>query len=137
MAAFAESGFEESRGNEFRPTRAVVLSEMSTREKEKYYALLMENDARFYLDQGQTDEIYIANLRILAPGVKKEKKKNIGKDKKNKTRKNKSKQPNSIDKKIKQRVHMGNSDSNRKIFFFITRLHITLELQKRNTSPSF
>ena len=71
---------EAARASEFRPTRVVVLSEMSTRDKEKYYNMLIESGARFYQDQGQSDEIYIANLRVLAPGVKKEKKKNVGKD---------------------------------------------------------
>lgn len=80
--AFADASVEysSSKASEFRPTRAVVLSEMSTKEKEKYYTLLLENGARFYLDQGQSDEIYIANIRVLAPGVKKEKKKGFSKD---------------------------------------------------------
>ena len=82
MASFADASVEysSSKASEFRPTRAVVLSEMTTKEKEKYYTLLLENGARFYLDQGQSDEIYIANIRVLAPGVKKEKKKGFSKD---------------------------------------------------------
>jgi len=71
VASATGADYDASRASEFRPTRAVVLSEMSTRDKEKYYKLLIESGARFYLDQGQTDEIYIANLRMLAPGVKK------------------------------------------------------------------
>lgn len=66
-------------GEVWQASRCVVLSEVpSTREKEKYYALLLENEARFFVDEGQTphgdEEVYIANLRLLAPGIKKEKK---------------------------------------------------------------
>ena len=58
---------------EWAPSRCVVLSECSTREKEKYYSLLLENEARFFVEDGQAGEIFVANLRLLAPGVKKEK----------------------------------------------------------------
>ena len=58
--------------NVFFGSRAVVLSELSTREKEKYYNLLLESDVRFYVDEDQPD-VYVSNLRLLAPGVKKEK----------------------------------------------------------------
>jgi hypothetical protein len=52
---------------EFRPKRCIVLSELTTREKEKYYQLLLINNARFVRDdQGR----YITNIRLLAPGVK-------------------------------------------------------------------
>ena len=52
----------------FNPTRLIVLSELSTKEKEKYYNLLIANEAKFHKnDSGQ----YIANVRLLAPGAKK------------------------------------------------------------------
>lgn len=52
----------------FNPTRLILLSELSTKEKEKYYSLLIANGAKFHKnDSGQ----YIANVRLLAPGVKK------------------------------------------------------------------
>jgi hypothetical protein len=52
----------------FHPTRLIILSELTTKEKEKYYNLLVSNEAKFHRnDSGQ----YIANVRLLAPGMKK------------------------------------------------------------------
>ena len=52
----------------FLPTRLVILSELSTKEKEFYYTLLVRNDCKFHRnDSGQ----YVINLRLLAPGIKK------------------------------------------------------------------
>jgi hypothetical protein len=52
----------------FQPSRLILLSELPTREKEKYYNLLIGANAKFTLDaQGR----YIANVRLLAPGRKK------------------------------------------------------------------
>lgn len=51
----------------FNPTRAIVLSEMETRDKEKYYNLLLDNHARFFKD----GDSYVANVRLLPPGVAK------------------------------------------------------------------
>jgi hypothetical protein len=53
---------------EFHPTKLIVLSELSTREKEKYYQLLLLNQARFVRDKHGR---YIANIRLLAPGIRK------------------------------------------------------------------
>jgi hypothetical protein len=52
----------------FQPTRLVLLSEMTTREKEAYYAMLSQSDAKFYVD---SEGRYVSNLRLLAPGRKK------------------------------------------------------------------
>eukprot|EP01040_Poterioochromonas_malhamensis_P007297 gene7297-7873_t len=53
---------------EFRPKKLIVLSELTTREKEKYYQFLLLNQSRFIRDdQGR----YIANIRLLAPGIRK------------------------------------------------------------------
>lgn len=54
--------------SDFNPTKLIVLSELPTKEKEKYYQLLLLNQARFVRDQ---DGRYIASLRLLAPGLKK------------------------------------------------------------------
>ena len=54
--------------SEFAPTRAMVLSEMSMREKEKYYSLLLSNEAKFFQDEHGN---YIASVRVLAPGMSK------------------------------------------------------------------
>jgi hypothetical protein len=59
---------EESTRGPFRPTKVVVLSELSTRERELYYHLLAVNNAKLCRDeQGR----FVANLRILAPHVRK------------------------------------------------------------------
>ena len=54
--------------SEFAPTRAMVLSEMSMREKEKYYSLLLRNESKFFQDEHGN---YIASVRVLAPGMNK------------------------------------------------------------------
>ena len=52
----------------FNPSRVIVLSELSARQKEKYYQIILSNKLKFRKDgNGQ----YITNLRILAPGIKK------------------------------------------------------------------
>ena len=57
-----------SNGNSpFTPTHVIVLSELHPREKEKYYDLLIQNDALF---ERRDDDTYISNVRVLAPGVK-------------------------------------------------------------------
>lgn len=53
---------------DFNPTKLIVLSELPTKEKEKYYQLLLLNQARFVRDN---EGRYIASLRLLAPGLKK------------------------------------------------------------------
>jgi hypothetical protein len=60
---------------EFNPSRAIILSELMTREKEKYYHLLLLNNAKFTRDG---DGRYIANVRLLAPGVRKNESTNAG-----------------------------------------------------------
>jgi hypothetical protein len=52
----------------FRPQKAIILSELSTREKEKYYSFLLMNHARFTRD---SEGRYVTNIRLLAPGMKK------------------------------------------------------------------
>jgi hypothetical protein len=54
--------------SEFFPTRAIVLSEIPTREKDVYYNLLLDNEARFFEDE---DGNYVGSVRLLAPGIKK------------------------------------------------------------------
>jgi len=54
--------------SEFNPSRAIVLSEVSTRDKEKYYDMLLDNHARFFKD----GDNYVASVRMLAPGVSKQ-----------------------------------------------------------------
>jgi len=54
--------------SEFNPAKVVVLSELPMKEKEKYYQLLLMNNAKFIRD---SEGKYIANLRLLAPGIKK------------------------------------------------------------------
>jgi hypothetical protein len=52
----------------YNPTRLVLLSELTTKEKELYYNLLILNEAKFHRnEQGQ----YIANVRLLAPSIHK------------------------------------------------------------------
>jgi hypothetical protein len=52
----------------FHPSRVIILSELSTKEKELYYTLLIRNECKFHHnDSGQ----YVVNLRLLAPGIKK------------------------------------------------------------------
>lgn len=52
----------------FLPTRLIILSELSTKEKEFYYNILIRNECKFHRnDNGQ----YVVNLRLLAPGIKK------------------------------------------------------------------
>lgn len=59
---------EETVRGPFRPTKVVVLSELTTRERELYYHLLAANNAKFFRDeQGR----FVGNLRILAPHVRK------------------------------------------------------------------
>lgn len=54
---------------EYTPQRLVVLSELSTREKEAYYQLLIQSNSKFYFDPNL--QKYVANVRLLAPNVKK------------------------------------------------------------------
>jgi len=56
-----------SASSSFYPTRTIVLSEMPTREKEKYYQLLLENNCKFFEDDKGN---YVGSVRLLAPGVK-------------------------------------------------------------------
>lgn len=64
----------------FNPSRVVLLSELSTRDKERYYTLLITHQAKFRRDSSQQSgqstqagdkQLFVADLRILAPGVKK------------------------------------------------------------------
>jgi hypothetical protein len=52
----------------FHPQHLIVLSELTTKEKEFYYNLLINNECKFHHnDQGHC----VVNLRLLAPGFKK------------------------------------------------------------------
>ena len=53
--------------SEFNPKRAIVLNELSIREKESYYALLISNGSKFHRDD---EGRYLARVRLLAPNVK-------------------------------------------------------------------
>lgn len=63
----------------FQPTKVIVLSELTSREKEKYFQFLLLNQTKFrreYLSSNssadQVPEVrYIANIRLLAPNVRK------------------------------------------------------------------
>ena len=67
----SQNGFKSTiqrRGYPFRPTRLIVLSELSTKKKEYYYKLLLGNRAKFAPDgEGR----FIANVRLMGPDVKK------------------------------------------------------------------
>lgn len=63
---------DESQPNnytDFHPTKLIVLSELSTREKEKYYKLILSNAAKFRVDN---EGRFITNIRLLAPGIRKQ-----------------------------------------------------------------
>lgn len=51
----------------FLPSRIIVLSELAKKEKEKYLTILLQSKAKFHQDGFGN---YIANIRMLAPGVK-------------------------------------------------------------------
>lgn len=52
----------------FNPSHVIALSELSTREKEKIYSILLENDVSLRrMENGQ----YVCDVRLLAPGVRK------------------------------------------------------------------
>ena len=52
----------------FNPTKVIVLSELSSREKERYFSILLANNIKV---QKHANGKYIANVRLLAPFVKK------------------------------------------------------------------
>ena len=52
---------------EYNPKRAIILNELSVREKEHYYQLLLSNNTKFHRDN---DGRYLARIRLLAPNVK-------------------------------------------------------------------
>jgi hypothetical protein len=54
--------------DDFNASRAIVMSEVHTRDKEKYYDLLLANNARFFKD----GDNYVASVRLLAPGIQKQ-----------------------------------------------------------------
>lgn len=49
----------------FNASRVIVLSELSTREKDKYYDLLLSNQTKFYFDKNLNK--YVGNVRLLGP----------------------------------------------------------------------
>ena len=53
------------------PSRLVILSEMSVKDKEKYYKLITATKAKCSIVQMDDGSIrYVANLRMLEKGVK-------------------------------------------------------------------
>lgn len=66
----AESGNEDS---PFIPSKLVILSELSVKDKERYYDMLMADSIYFRRNFNETAGVlnYIAELRLLAPNVKK------------------------------------------------------------------
>ena len=66
--------------NSFAPSHVIVLSELPPTEKEMYYDLLLKHGASIYDDvNSKGNQQHIANVRILAPGIKK-----VNEDKKGK-----------------------------------------------------
>ena len=53
----------------FRPSHMIVLSELPDSEKQKYYEALLDNDCKLFTVAGEGARV--ADVRILAPGVKK------------------------------------------------------------------
>ena len=53
----------------FRPSHMIVLSELPDSEKQKYYEALLDNDCKLFTVTGEGARV--ADMRILAPGVKK------------------------------------------------------------------
>ena len=56
----------------YKPSNLLILSELSLREKEKYYTLLLNNNAKF---RRHSDGRFVGNIRLFSPGVKKVEKK--------------------------------------------------------------
>jgi hypothetical protein len=52
----------------FYPTKVIILSELSSREKERYFSILLSNNIKV---RRLPDGKYVANVRLLAPFVKK------------------------------------------------------------------
>ena len=52
----------------FQPTHLIVLSELSEQERMEYYEMLIEADGKLYIDPSG---VRVADVRILAPGIKK------------------------------------------------------------------
>jgi len=51
----------------FKPTHLIRLQELSQSEKEQYYDMLIECDAKFHRDSKNKE--VLADVRILGPGV--------------------------------------------------------------------
>ena len=59
----------------FAPSHVIVLSELTAKEKDAYYDLMLAQDASVYEDDPRNSKgtpRHIANMRILAPGIKKD-----------------------------------------------------------------
>ena len=52
----------------FFPTKIIILAELSIKDKEKYFNLLLQNDVKFRKD---SEDRYIGNIRILGANIKK------------------------------------------------------------------
>ncbi len=48
----------------------IVLADLPIKEKEKYYNFLLNHNVRFVRDESGAETKYVANVRLLAPGVK-------------------------------------------------------------------
>ena len=59
---------EETARGPFVPTKVIVLAELSIREKEQYYQLMVANNCKFHKDgEGR----FVGNVRLLSPNVRK------------------------------------------------------------------
>jgi hypothetical protein len=57
---------------EYNPSRVILLSELSTRDKERYYTLLLTHQAKFRKETSNSQSgLFVADLRILSPTTKK------------------------------------------------------------------
>ena len=55
----------------FHSDHLIVLADLPIKEKEKYYNFLLNHSVRFVRDESGVATKYVANVRLLAPGVKK------------------------------------------------------------------
>lgn len=62
----------EKKSLEYNPSRVILLSELSTRDKERYYTLLLTHQAKLRKETNHDQSgLFVADLRILSPTMKK------------------------------------------------------------------
>lgn len=61
---------EQNELMDFNPSRVILLSELSTREKENYYTILLTNKVKFRKNSNNPG-LYVADVRLLSPALKK------------------------------------------------------------------